>query len=275
METATSQASPRVERDNADRDRRDCAHPGSPHRHGTRNAYVTDGCHCTECRAANRAEERHRTESLRNGRWEPLVDAAPARGHLLLLRHQGLGLDQIVRIPETSKRTIRRVLREPPTSPHRIRSETAQRVLAIQLSPEHLAPRSQVDAAETHAQIQALLDSGYSIPELACALGKTAVSLRRTLDRRTVTARTAASVGDLYVRLIGDAGERIPGAVVPCGGIPRDLVDRSSDPRRQIPTTPRAGSQANRSGTGAHRYPIRRLTADDDHSPATAGQPGQ
>ena len=103
METARTPASPRVEHDNADRDRRECTHPGSPHRHGTRNAYVTDGCHCTECRAANRADERHRTESLRNGQWEPLVDAAPARGHLQLLRHHGLGLDQIVKISETSK----------------------------------------------------------------------------------------------------------------------------------------------------------------------------
>src|SRR6478735_6436467 len=191
METARTPASPRVEHENADRDRRECTHPGSPHRHGTRNAYVTDGCHCTECRAANRADERHRTESLRNGQWEPLVDAAPARGHLLLLRHHGLGLDQIVKISETSKRTIRRVLREPPTSPHRIRSETAQRVLAIQLSTEHLAPRSQVDATETHALIQALIDSGYSIPGLAWAPAKPAVALPRTLAPRTATARPA------------------------------------------------------------------------------------
>ena len=59
-----------------------------------------------------------------------------------------------------------------------------------------------MDATETHALIQALIDSGYSIPELARSLGKTAVSLRRTLDRRTVTAHTAESVGDLYVSLL-------------------------------------------------------------------------
>jgi len=219
MGTTTRKASPRVEHDNADRDRRDCTHPGSPHQHGTRNAYVTDGCHCTQCRAANRAEERHRTESLRNGRWEPLVDAAPARGHLQLLRRHGLGLDQIVKISETPKRTIRRVLRETAASPHRIRSETAQRVLAIQLSPEHLAPRSQVDATETHARIQALLEAGLSIPELARALGRSSVSLRRTLDRRTVTAHTATSVGDLYDRL-QTGSEKNPGASVPPGDIP-------------------------------------------------------
>lgn len=220
MGTAAGQASPRVEHSSSDRNRRDCTHPGSPHRHGSRNAYVTDGCHCTQCRAANRAEERHRTDSLRNGRWEPLVDAAPARGHLLRLRQNGVGLDQIVKISETPKRTIRRVLREPPTSPHRIRSETAQRVLAIQLSPEQLAPRSQVDATQTHARIQALLEAGHSIPELARALGRTSISLRRTLVRRTVTAHTAMSVGDLYDRLNGNAFENNPKATTPPGDIP-------------------------------------------------------
>jgi hypothetical protein len=229
MEMATRQATLRVEHENASRDRRDCTHPGSPHRPGTRNAYVTDGCHCTQCRAANRAEERHRTDSLRNGRWEPLVDAAPARGHLMRLRQNGVGLDQIVKISETPKRTIRRVLREPPSSPHRSRSETAQRVLAIQLSPEQLAPRSQVDATETHARIQALLEAGHSILELARALGRTSVSLRRTLKRRTVTAHTAMSVRDLYDRLHGNPFERVSGAAVPAGECGQ--VDRSNIPR--------------------------------------------
>lgn len=220
MKTATRQVSPRIEQDNANRGRRDCTHPGSPHRHGTRNAYVTDGCHCTQCRAANRDEERHRTDSLRSGCWEPLVDAAPARGHLMRLRQSGVGLDQIVKISETPKRTIRRLVREPPTSPQRIRSETAQRVLAIQLSPEHLAPRSPVDATETHARIQALLGAGHSLPELARALGRTPVSLRRTLNRRTVTAHTAASVIHLYNCLLGSAFERIQGAAVLRGDTP-------------------------------------------------------
>ena len=231
METATSQASPRVERDNADRDRRDCAHPGSPHQHGTRNAYVTDGCHCTQCRAANRAEERHRTDSLRTGCWEPLVDAAPARDHLHLLRQHGLGLDQIVKISETPKSTIRRVLREPAASSHRIRSETARRVLAIQPSPEHLAPRSQVDPTQTHTRLQILLETGHSIEELARALGRSSASLRRTLDRRTVTAHTATSVGDLFDHLQRNVFDKIPGAVVSLGNNlarPRCQVD---DPR--------------------------------------------
>src|SRR6476469_4119974 len=87
------------------------------------------------CRAANRAAERHRTAALRQGRWQPFVDAEPARKHLELLRRHGVGLDQIVKISRTPKATLRRVLREPAAAPLRIRTETADRVLAIQLSP--------------------------------------------------------------------------------------------------------------------------------------------
>ena len=32
---------------------RDCEHPGHPHRHGTRVAYVIDRCRCEPCTAAN------------------------------------------------------------------------------------------------------------------------------------------------------------------------------------------------------------------------------
>ena len=221
MTTPSDHDAHRIELDEAGHDCRDCVHPGAPHRHGTRVAYVTDRCRCMACRAANRAAERNRTAALRNGCWRPFVDAEPAREHLELLRRHGVGLDQIVKISRTPKATIRRVLREPVAAQLRIRIETAERVLAIQLSPEHLAPRSHVDATQTLSRIQALLDAGYSIPELARALGKAPVSLRRTLGRRTVTAHTAASVGNLYDRLHGTLFKKIPGAARSFGDIPQ------------------------------------------------------
>ena len=186
------------EHDTAARKRRDCTHPGTPHRHGTRAAYVADGCRCTACRAANRAAERHRTAALRVGCWRPYVDPGPARARLKLLREHGVGLDQIAKIANTPKSTVRRLLREPAVSPVRIRTETADRLLAVQPSPEHVAPKSQIDAGETRCRIEILVEAGHSIPELARALGKSSVSLRRTLDRRTVTAQTALSVSNLY-----------------------------------------------------------------------------
>ena len=201
METQTTHGALGFEHDSAARERRDCAHPDRPHRHGTRVAYVADGCRCTPCRAANRAAERHRMAALRVGCWQPYVDPGPARVRLKLLRENGVGLDQIAKITNTPKSTIRRLLREPEFSPRRIRPETADRLMAVRPSPEYVAPRSQVDAGETRCRIEILVAAGHSIPELARALGKSSVSLRRTLDRRTVTAQTALSVGNLYDRI--------------------------------------------------------------------------
>ena len=112
-----------------------------------------------------------------------------------------MGLDQIAKITNTPKSTIRRLLREPDFSPRRIRPETADRLMAVRPSPEYVAPRSQVDAGETRRRIEMLVEAGHSIPELARALGKSSVSLRRTLNRRTVTAQTALSVSNLYDRI--------------------------------------------------------------------------
>ena len=109
-----------------------------------------------------------------------------------------MGLDQIAKITSTPKSTIRRLLREPEFSPRRIRPETADRLMAVRPSPEYVAPKSQVHAGETLCRIEMLVEAGHSIPELARALGKSSVSLRRTLNRSTVTAQTARSVSDLY-----------------------------------------------------------------------------
>ena len=201
METRTTHGALGLEHDSAARERRDCAHPDRPHQHGTRVAYVADGCRCTPCRAANRAAERLRMAALRVGCWQPYVDPGPARVRLKLLRENGVGLDQIAKITNTPKSTIRRLLREPEFSPRRIRPETADRLMAVRPSPEYVAPRSQVDAGETRCRIEILVAAGHSIPELARALGKSSVSLRRTLDRRTVTAQTALSVSNLYDRI--------------------------------------------------------------------------
>jgi len=198
-------AAPGTENDTAGRGRQDCLHFGGPHRHGTRTAYVADNCRCTQCRVANRAAEQHRTAALRDGCWEPLVDAGPARVHLGRLRQCGVGLDQIAKLSATPKGTIRRLLGGPASKPARIRTETSDRLLAIPISTDHLAPRSQVDACDTQRRITALINAGYSIPDLARALDKSSVSLRRTLTRQTVTAQTASAVSDLFERWLQNA----------------------------------------------------------------------
>jgi hypothetical protein len=184
--------------------RRDCGHPGSPHAHGTRAAYVSDRCGCTRCRAANRAAEKHRTAAIAVGRWEPYADAQPVREHLERLRQQGLGIERIAHLSKVSKGTVRRLLSyspEPEARPRRTRAATAKRLLALTVTTEEGSPRRLVAADATRERIDALTAAGYSLTELARMIGKPPTSLRRSLSRRSVTAHTAMAVKALYEAL--------------------------------------------------------------------------
>ncbi len=59
--------------------------------HGTYAKYVQDRCRCADCRQANSAYERDRTQRTS----PPYVTAAPARAHILELRSAGVGPKQV------------------------------------------------------------------------------------------------------------------------------------------------------------------------------------
>ena len=146
--------------------RRDCAHPGTPHVHGTRAAYVSDRCGCTRCRAANRAAEQRRTTAIALGRWAPYVDSQPARDQLLMIRKDGLGVDRMAQLSGVPRSTIKRMLNSNPAArPKRIRSNTARRLLALQGTAERVSPRRQVDSEST--QTSASVEVPY-----ACLVGE-------------------------------------------------------------------------------------------------------
>lgn len=60
------------------------------------------------------------------------------------------------------------------------------------------SPNTHVDAESTRRRIETLTAGGHSRAEIAGAIEKTPVSLRRTMGRRAVTARTAAAVEALH-----------------------------------------------------------------------------
>src|ERR1700712_587149 len=110
VEQHEKQSASRLTTGRRDTVRRDCGHPGSPHAHGTRTAYVSDRCGCTRCRAANRAAEEHRTAAIAVGRWNPYADAQPVRERLERLRQEGLRIERIARLSNVSRETVRRIL---------------------------------------------------------------------------------------------------------------------------------------------------------------------
>jgi hypothetical protein len=186
--------------------KRDCTHPGHPHQHGQRVAYVKDRCRCLDCTAANTAASHTVAREQTFGRWSPYVEVAPVRAHIALLRSAGIGYDQIARLSGTSATHVREIAATVARSGNRpaiqqVRQDRAHRILAVAPIPANRAPRSQIDATGTRRRLQALVAIGWAPEALAAQLGRSAANLRRTMTGLTVHARTAQLVSDLYDRL--------------------------------------------------------------------------
>jgi hypothetical protein len=185
---------------------RDCIHPGTPHIHGERVAYVKDRCRCTPCTTANTAESRHAKRQQTYGRWDPYVDAAPVRAHIQTLRDGGVSYDQIAHVANTSTSHIRELagtVRRSGNRPaiRRVRPNTADRIMSIHATTVDHPHGSLVDATGTRRRLQALAAVGWSQPNLATELGRNLSSLNRSMTAGRVLAGTAEQVRTLYDQL--------------------------------------------------------------------------
>jgi hypothetical protein len=185
--------------------RRDCPHPGSPHTHGTREAYILDSCRCAECRQANAVAEQERRREIAYGRWQPFADAEPVRHHLRALGRHGIGLRRIAELSGVPYTTLTTLLYGAPSAgaapSQRARQDTARRILAVALDDATPAAGARIDATGTRRRIQALVAIGWTINAVATELGRDVASVRHTLRRNSVNTATATAVCDLYKRL--------------------------------------------------------------------------
>lgn len=228
----------------AERDRtattQPCQHPHAAHQHGTRACYVRDRCRCRDCTAANTAASRARYRDRAYGRTAH-TDAGPVRAHLHALRVCGLGLERIAQLSGVSAHRLRDLLR--PGAPQaRVRTATADRVLAVPADSRRRAPGSRVDSTGTRRRLHALHRLGWSTHQLASALGRSPSNLARTRRSSQVAAATAFQIAALYERLS------------PHG------------PPERTPQQHRAAERARAQAT-AHGWPAPLAWDDIDHDP--------
>jgi DNA-binding Xre family transcriptional regulator len=184
-----------------------CAHTRAKHQHGTRAMYVADHCPCTPCRDANRAYENNRMRQNLYGRWEPFVDAGPARAHVRACMAAGIGTRRICALSGVSRAAVTGLLygkQRPgkPTVPSaRIRPDVSAKLLAVPIGTGSLAPGMCVDATGTHRRLQALIAIGWSRAELGRRIEVTPQNFTSLMTTEQVTVRTAAAVRALYDEL--------------------------------------------------------------------------
>jgi transcriptional regulator with XRE-family HTH domain len=178
--------------------------------HGTRARYVmgegpgkTAGCRCDSCTAANRAYASQRERQQVYGRWQPRVDAGPAREHLHGLSAAGIGWKRVAELSGVSTGAVSKLLfggpgDRPPA--RRIRPETEQKLLAVPLAEPSRAAAAVVDATATRRRLQALVACGYSQAALGARLGIQRSNFSQA-EAGQVTAATERAVSCLYDEL--------------------------------------------------------------------------
>jgi transcriptional regulator with XRE-family HTH domain len=172
---------------------------------GTRSRYNRKNCHCGDCREAQRVYHADRSRKVAYGRWNPYVDAEPARQHVKELVAAGLGRRRIAELAGLDPSVIRRLeygdpsRGKPPTG--QIRPLTAERLLKVTASPESLAGAAIVDATGSHRRIQALVAVGWSQRRLSERLGVSAANMASFMRRPRILASRARAIRDLYDEL--------------------------------------------------------------------------
>ena len=158
--------------------------------HGTRLKYMAS-CRCLPCRAANSRYECERAKARRNGDWNGLVPADPARKHILRLSKQGVGRRAVAAASDVPASIIAQIRCGRRTQ---IRKRTLNRILEV--TNLAVSDAALVAAGKTWRQINTLIEEGFSKAELARRLGFASPALQ--LGKNRILARSAARVDRLF-----------------------------------------------------------------------------
>lgn len=141
------------------------------------------------------AYEQHRNRMIAYGRWQPYVDAQPAREYVLWLRSQGMGPKRISEVSGVPHGSLAKLVYGDPqrglAPSKRIRPETEARILATQPDPY---PRANVAGIGARRRLRALVALGWTQSELARRVGLTRAAFGRMIHAGPEVAMHAATV---------------------------------------------------------------------------------
>jgi hypothetical protein len=183
--------------------------------HGDRLRYVA-GCRCDLCREANTLYSRERTAACKEGDWNGIVSAAPARAHLIALSEAGVGRRAVAAASDVGNTVLMDI--RSGKKPN-IRARTARMILAV--TPEMASDHALIDAAPTWKLVNAMLAGGFTKGRIAKELGATTMALQ--LGREQITVRNAHRILALHTRLM--ASDEVLVAAAPSLKLIEELRD--------------------------------------------------
>jgi hypothetical protein len=164
-------------------------------------------CKRPECLARDRDYMRNRYRLLAYGRWQPYTDAEPVRAHVRMLMSHDIGLQRVRALAGIPNGTMSKLLYGDGTRglapSKRVRTQTADKILAVKPSLDAVAPSAHVDATGTRRRLQALVAVGWPQINLARLAGVDKLTLNDQVNETVPTAygSTARAVRDLYNQL--------------------------------------------------------------------------
>ncbi|MER7213557.1 hypothetical protein ABT340_41395 [Streptosporangium sp. NPDC000239] len=133
------------------------------------------------------------------------MDAQPVREHVQRLGEFGLGWQRIAALAGVSGFPVARLLYGVPSEGRapskRIKTQTAEKLLAVRPDLDVLAGTAMIHSAGTQRRIQALCVVGWSLSEQARRAGRHPSNYAMFLTRPRVTAANARDVRDLCAKL--------------------------------------------------------------------------
>lgn len=186
----------------SERGLRSHAELGADRPHGTRMRYMS-GCKCFYCRRANSDYERERQVARMNGDWNGIVDAAPARAHLVRLSHAGIGRRQVMALTGVGDTVLHEVKIGKKL---RIRKRTERLILGVMDIDANKAGSTLIDAAGTWRLLDKLLVEGFTKTRLAAELGYQGNPPALQISRDRVTVTNSRKVRALWRKYMTGAG---------------------------------------------------------------------
>lgn len=174
--------------------------------HGTLHRRKTYKCGCGPCLERDREYTRTRYRLMAYGRWQPFVDAEPARAHVRMLMTYGIGWQRTARLAGVSNGGVSRLLygdySRGTGHSKRVRTTTADKLCAVKPSLDNLAPSARIDGTGTRRRLQALIAIGWPQMRLADLLDRERTLVwQQVRGDDDVEAATARAVRDLYNQL--------------------------------------------------------------------------
>lgn len=167
--------------------------------HGTLSRCKYHKCRCQECRDAYNAYQRTRYRKIGYGTWQPLVDAEPARQHLLSLKNAGFSIDVIAASLGQWPPTLNAIVYPVGgATRQRIKRELATTILAA--TPDTLAP-AMLPAIGSARRIYALIAQGWTTGYIAQQIGVRQPRVSEIARQQLVTRTVADRIVACYERL--------------------------------------------------------------------------